>query len=150
MIYQMLPTLPSGRHYAALWKWEPLRVRRPFVTPQSPWQRGSAIQAGPWCLPQKLDRSNSIFFSSLCTVLPPLPFVFPRSLSSPVQATPKLLEICISQSLTFSHQNWDWNSNLASLYLFPFGLQSLPATVQMTVISPFLSLSRPSFPFSAF
>lgn len=98
----------NGNHY----KWD----SHPSP-PRSPWQkeRVSAVRAGLWCLPQKLDCSNSISFFSLNVILPPLPFISSCSPSSPVQATPKWsagFGDMHQPNPYLSHQNWDWNSNL--------------------------------------
>lgn len=79
-------------------------MRRPSVTPQAPWQREreSIVQAGPWCLPQKLGHSNSISSFSLTGTLCSPSFLpaLPPPRKGPGQNCQPLLEICIGKTIT--------------------------------------------------
>lgn len=74
-------------------------------------------RAGPWCLPQKLDCSDSIFFPPLPT-LSTSPFTSPYSPTSPVLVPQNYWRYWSVNSVPFS-PNWHWNSYSALLYLFP-------------------------------
>lgn len=126
-------------------------MRRPFVTPQSPWRRESAIWAGPWCLPQKLDCSNSIFFFSLSLtiILPPLPSPPLRFSLLSFLASPGYTKIIgdMHQSILYlSHQNWDWNSNLRLALLISFSCNHSQPQSKCYLTIPF-SVAFPHFLF---
>lgn len=94
----------------------------------------------------RLLQFDFLFLSQHHSPSPPLRLSLLSFLASPGYT--KILGD-MHQSIPYlSHQNWDWNSNLASLYLFP--ATAITLSHNRNVISPFLSLSRPPFPFSAF